>query len=839
LRFWLGKLNSRRRRGSVHPRTWPGVEALEPRTLLDTATTQFITQLYQDFLHRPPDPGGLGYFSSFLDQKIRTRAQVGQMINDSAEAHANQVQDAYNQFLHRSADPGGLTFFTNFLGAGGSIQQLDAMMAGSEEYFSTRGGGTTNGFLDALYQDVLARGADAGGLAFFANALAQGTGRQIVANSILGSPEADDTEVRSLVNHFYHRQATDEEVARIGLALRLGLERAELIGGLVGAPEYAAGGAVAAASSGQDPLTEADVQSMLATAAGVSASNDAIIAIVDRGGNILGVRVEGGVAPPIMSDPQLRTFAIDGAVALARTGAFFANDRTPLTSRTIQFVSQSTITQRDVNSNPNVPDPNSTARGPGFVAPIGTGGHFPPGVSFTPQVDLFEIEHTNRDSIDNPGPDHIKGTADDITLPSRFNVDPAFIPAGQEISAPESYGYVSGVFPAAQSRGIGTLPGGMPIYKNGVLVGGIGVFFPGKTGFASEENSALSADHNPALPDRSLEAEYIAFQTVKNGLAPVLAALPGGRIDLVGITLDVIGPGGTQGLANLLAYGATLAPGNSASGIDVPVDTLGHQYLDGKPVPEGWLVTPHDGVNISAADVTQIVNQGIAQANVTRAAIRPLGSTASMVFTVTDTTGAVLGMYRMHDAAYFSIDVATAKARNVDYYADPAKLQPIDLIAGVPPGVAFTNRTFRYVAEPRYPDGIDGRPPGPFSELNDGGANPGNGLAVSPPLPASAFQSAVGYDAFNPDTNFHETGNIANQNGVVFFPGSTPLYKIINGVPVLVAGFGVSGDGVDQDDVVTAVGATGYAVPAALRADMFFVRGARLPFQKFDRNPEG
>ena len=50
-------------------------------------------------------------------------------------------------------------------------------------------------------------------------------------------------------------------------------------------------------------------------------------------------------------------FAIDGAVSLARTGAYFANDQAPLTSRTIQEISQTTITQREVQSNPDVPDP--------------------------------------------------------------------------------------------------------------------------------------------------------------------------------------------------------------------------------------------------------------------------------------------------------------------------------------------------------------------------------------------------------------------------------------------------------------------------------------------------
>jgi len=46
----------------------------------------------------------------------------------------------------------------------------------------------------------------------------------------------------------------------------------------------------------------------------------------------------------------------------------------------------------------------------------------------------------------------------------------------------------------------------------------------------------------------------------------------------------------------------------------------------------------------------------------------------------------------------------------------------------------------------------------------------------------------------------------------------------------------VSGDGVDQDDVVTFFGAHGFAAPAGIRADHYFVRGVRLPYQKFSRN---
>ena len=56
----------------------------------------------------------------------------------------------------------------------------------------------------------------------------------------------------------------------------------------------------------------------------------------------------------------------------------------------------------------------------------------------------------------------------------------------------------------------------------------------------------------------------------------------------------------------------------------------------------------------------------------------------------------------------------------------------------------------------------------------------------------------------------------------------------------LVGGFGVSGDGVDQDDVTTAAGQLGFNVPGyVLRADQVFFNGVQLPYQKFNRNPEG
>jgi uncharacterized protein GlcG (DUF336 family) len=632
-------------------------------------------------------------------------------------------------------------------------------------------------------------------------------------------------------------------------------------------------------SASKPQLGQADTNQLLRRAAAASSSNDAIIAIVDRNGIILGVRVESGINSSYYdhslygSFQEYLNFAIDGAVAKARTAAFFSSNDAPLTSRTVRFISQSTIAERAVDSNPSVTNPSSPVRGPGFVAPIGVGGRFPPEVQFTPLVDLFNIEHTNRDSLRSPGADRIMGTGDDETLTTRFNVNPLFVSPGQALTAPVAYGVASGFNTNAQSRGIATLPGGIPIYKNNVLVGGIGVFFPGPKGFASfEQGFVKGIGQTEAMRTnsaRTLESEWIAFAAV--GGAPVtsmpvgtlngVSNVPGiatlnGRIDLVGITLEQIGPGSplNSGPNTIFAVGTSVGVGNPNSGTNQRVSTSGATVIPGKAAPEGWLVNPHNSQDntITAADINTIIQQGINEAVATRAAIRlPLGTRTKMVFTVTDTTGEVLGQYRMPDATYFSIDVATAKARNVAYYNDAGALQAQDKLpaANIPAGTAFTARTFRYLVSPRYPTGAGTAPPAPFSILNAPGINPANGENTGAALPASAYDNTVGgYDAFHPGTNFRDTGDpgagTKNQNGIIFFPGSSGIYKTIGGVRRLVGGFGVSGDGVDQDDVVTVGGQVGFEPLNAQRIDadpFLFTYGGvpdiRLPYQKFNRNP--
>ena len=630
-----------------------------------------------------------------------------------------------------------------------------------------------------------------------------------------------------------------------------------------------------------DQLSTVEVESLLKRASAVTPSNDAIIAIVDCTGQILGVRTESDIS---FADNKTLGFAIDGAVAKARTGAFFSNNQAILTSRTVSHISQSTITQREMQADPN--STIDTITGPGYVAPVGLGGTFPPGIINTPLVDLFGIEHTNRVSVLKPG----------VSPASPFDAANFIIDrrsyAAQVAGTYGAVGSQAGQPPQPIARGIATLPGGIAIYRadTNEVIGGLGVFFPGKDGTASFEQgfvaTAKQTRQNRLNAPKALEAELIALETllpINVGkpavvdvplVSPTLATITlapadiiaraGGiklpltaprstaqtqalvnkinnaaRINLGGIALQSFGPqAGPLGVQTLFTLAGKLGPG-TVSGSDQPVKGA-VTVLPGKLQADGWIVPATAGSELTAAQVKGIIDQGTVEAGKTRAQIRIQPTGTKMVLAVSDFDGTILGLYRMSGATLFSIDVAVAKARNTVYYAS-ADLQPTDRTGTVPIGTAFTNRTFRYLASAHDPSGNTAAGPGAFSILKDAGINPKTGLNTNPNSPplASSFKTVLGYDSFNTGSNFHSTTMpAANQNGIVFFPGSSALYvgRKLSG------GFGVSGDGVDQDDVVTSYAAAGspqgnFNAPTDLRADNYLVSRIRLPYVKYSRNP--
>jgi uncharacterized protein GlcG (DUF336 family) len=489
------------------------------------------------------------------------------------------------------------------------------------------------------------------------------------------------------------------------------------------------GGSPSAMPAAPPPVVPAlsmpDVANLVQAAASSVDAETMAIAVVDRGGAVLAVYDKAGVTP---GATDIGNFGVpvdvnDLAVALARTGAYFSNDQAPLSSRTVRFIS---------------------------------GVHFPPGVTNAPTADLYGIENTNRG----------------CTLATNFLPGQAITPS-LSLSGGTGLGIITGKSQLDDSDPNAVNPGGVPIFRNGVVVGGIGV-----AGVAHEL------------------AEFAAFTASESNGFGLPNPLPDpGAVFIGGIALPFVNqtsrPAGSNPGAADGAYLTGFNPKASA----------------GQP-PEGDLIAPTNGPigGLALADVQTILNNAEATANKTRAAIRlPLNSAARMVIAVADTDGTLIGLRRMTDSTVFSVDVAASKARNMVYFNGPNRTAH-DL-PGVPMGTAATNRTISFGAQPLFPPGIDGSGPGPFYNL---------------------FLQDLAHPCTEGDQ-----ANLLNASGVVFFPGSVGLYK--NGI--LVGGLGISGDGVDQDDYVTSGGSVGFEAPAAIRADQIFINGVRLPYFKFPRNP--
>jgi len=480
------------------------------------------------------------------------------------------------------------------------------------------------------------------------------------------------------------------------------------------------------------PLTKLEVMSIVQNAALAVDGSTMAIAVVDRRGDILAVYNKPGVVPGTTKDIGNFGIAVDVddlAVALARTAAYFSNDQAPLSSRTVRFIS---------------------------------GIHFPPGVDNAPTADLYGIENTNRG----------------CTLSTNF------IP-GKEINPSNSLSGVAGTGPGIltgksqldDSDPNAVNPGGVPIFRGSLVVGGIGV-------------AGVSHD----------AAEFAAVSGAKtSGFSFIPNPLPDpGAVFIGGIALPLV---------NNTSLPAGANPGTANGNYFKICPDLPAACSNGQP-PINDLIQPTAGSMLTAAEVQQVLDNAQATAEKTRAAIRlPTSSATSMVIAVADLDGTLIGLRRMPDSTIFSIDVAASKARNMVYFNGPNRTTA-DL-PGVPMGTAVTSRTISFGAQPLFPPGINGSGDGPFYNL---------------------FLQ----DVQNPCTQGNQTGAAnSNKSGVVFFPGAVGLFK--NGT--LVGGLGVSGDGVDQDDFVTAGGSVGFEAPTAIRADQIFISGVRLPYFKFPRNP--
>ncbi len=397
--------------------------------------------------------------------------------------------------------------------------------------------------------------------------------------------------------------------------------------------------------------------------------------------------------------------------------------------------------------------------------------HFPPGVRFMPGGPLYGVEFSSIATSD---------------------VNRIFFPP---FPAPRALGEI-------ETRVRGDL-GGIGIYKNGKRVGGLGID-DGDTGRRISiptrvfPGSDCTDDYRLTFrnQERGRALEEIVLAAARGRLAP--RPIRSDKILVGGIRLPytrgssldpvdapaVTGADGTWDPDFPLRDAAPIPSRFADFTLDPPAAAPnGAKSFEGQ-VPLAFPIRDSTDGGLSAADVQRILWQGAQRADITRGAIRrPIGVAMQCWISVVDTKGEVLGAFRMaKDTTLFSYDVSVQKARTAMFFSDGK--------------AALSCRAVGLFSQGFYPAGQQGAGRGPLFQLQDG-------LTVA--LLGGVFGDLGA-----------STSDLAKiRNGITIFPGGVPLYR--DGV--LIGGVGVSGDGVDQDDIVADFASRQYGAPGPIRAD--------------------
>jgi len=584
-------------------------------------------------------------------------------------------------------------------------------------------------------------------------------------------------------------------------------------------------------------LSAAEVGQVIARAVNEASARGAAatIAVVDRVGNVLGVfRMTGADTEVSIAAPRGVVGGLNGiaiipdtmaAISKAVTGAYLSSEGNAFSTRTASQIVQE---------------------------------NFNPGELGQPAGPLFGVQFSNLPCSD---------------LNNRF--------AGG-----------TGAGPFRSPLGLSADPGGFPLYKNGTPVGGIGVIADGVYGLDIDvgdsdsdldELIAMAGSYGFAAPitrrERvTLDGKIARFSDIDFGdllrdplNAPDFASIDGVSGQLQDVTAYFSAAGG---LLSGTAFGQNASGIRPDSGNYPGLDAF--VLVDNTNTERFPPTAGTDGAAaLSANEVRELVQSALRVAARSRAQIRlPLSSPVQVTVSVVDTNGVVLALARTRDGPVFGTDVSLQKARTAAFFSGPdaaAALQgapntiyrnpdsspsgteivigdyvdaaraflgsPTALADGA---VAFADRSGGNLSRPFFPDGINGNIHGPFSKPYSEWSPFSTGLQLD-----LAMNRVVGHVVHvlggGPDVAQNCTTIGALANGLQIFPGSVPIYR----GSTLVGGIGVSGDGVDQDDMVAFLGLheAGLALgtinnaPPAMRADRLTPQGTRLRYVQCPQSP--
>jgi hypothetical protein len=181
------------------------IGAYEPQYGPNATPAQiFVENLFEVLLNRPAG-NGASPFVNLLNRGAST-ASVARLIVGSSEYRNDEVQSIYQQYLHRAADPAGLQYFSGLLASGVTVEQVEAYVTGSDEYYQQYGG-VAAVYLEGLYEDALGRSIDPGSRSYLGQQIDGGMSRNSLGKMVFSSTEYLGDLVQSDFEAYLGRQA--------------------------------------------------------------------------------------------------------------------------------------------------------------------------------------------------------------------------------------------------------------------------------------------------------------------------------------------------------------------------------------------------------------------------------------------------------------------------------------------------------------------------------------------------------------------------------------------------------------------------------------------------------
>ena len=172
---------------------------------------RYVDVLYRGLFGRHADSGGLSYWRGLLVTGTPP-IYVGDALVNSADYRGGQIASIFESYLHRAPNTSENNYYMFLTGMGWSFDNVRVSVLSTDEFFSSQAGGSNATFVIQLYQQLLGRQPDLGGLFYNVAQLNNGTPRSTVTAAIVYSGERLSNQVISAYQFLLHRAPSLSEL---------------------------------------------------------------------------------------------------------------------------------------------------------------------------------------------------------------------------------------------------------------------------------------------------------------------------------------------------------------------------------------------------------------------------------------------------------------------------------------------------------------------------------------------------------------------------------------------------------------------------------------------------